>query len=76
MQSREYFYAVELKRYVVLYFLLGVVEHEFRARVPIALSDAAFTLGKLDWWACGWTILAPFIWLIGGWAITTYQRNK
>lgn len=50
MHSRDYFYEVELKRYVVLYFLLGVVEHEFRARVPIVLSDAAFTLGKLDWW--------------------------
>ena len=50
MHSRDYFYEVELKRYAVLYFLLGVVEHELRARVPAVLSDAAFTFGKLDWW--------------------------
>lgn len=50
MQPREVFYEVELRRYVVLYFLLGVVEHELRARVPIALSDYAFITGELDWW--------------------------
>lgn len=52
MYSRDEFYEVELGRYTVLYFLLGVVEHELRARVPIALSDYAYTSGKLDWWEC------------------------
>ena len=52
MYSRDNFYEVELGRYTVLYFLLGVVEHELRARIPIALSDYAYTSGKLDWWDC------------------------
>jgi hypothetical protein len=50
MHSRDKFYEEELGRYTVLYFLLGVVEHELRARIPIVLSDAAFTSGKLNWW--------------------------
>jgi hypothetical protein len=50
MQRRDIYYENELKRYTVLYFLLGVVEHELRARIPIALSDYAFTQGQLDWW--------------------------
>ncbi|MFM6940656.1 MAG: hypothetical protein ACKOXI_01590 [Candidatus Planktophila sp.] len=50
MYSRDNFYEIELGRYTALYFLLGVVEHELRARVPMALSDYAFTSGKLEWW--------------------------
>jgi hypothetical protein len=50
MQRREIYYEEELKRYTVLYFLLGVVEHELRARIPIAMSDYAYSRGIRDWW--------------------------
>lgn len=50
MEQPILFYEVELRRYTVLYFLLGVVEHELRKRIPIALSDYAYISGELDWW--------------------------
>jgi hypothetical protein len=50
MRARDIFYEDELRRYTVLYFLLGVLEHELRARIPIALSDYAYISGALDWW--------------------------
>lgn len=50
MEKREIYYEEELKRYTVLYFLLGVVEHEFRARIPTILSDYAYSRAIDNWW--------------------------
>ena len=43
------FYEFHLRRFVLLYFLLGVIERELRKRVVITLGAYAAELGYLEW---------------------------
>lgn len=43
------FYEFHLRRYVTLYFLIGLIERELRKRVVITLGAYAAELGYLEW---------------------------
>jgi hypothetical protein len=49
MVSDGVFYEFHLRRFVSLYFLIGVIERELRKRVVITLGDYAAELGYLEW---------------------------
>ncbi len=43
------FYEFHLRRFVTLYFLIGVIERELKSRVPITLGELAADSGYLEW---------------------------
>ena len=49
MVSDGVFYEFHLRRFVSLYFLIGILERELRKRVVITLSDLASEFGYLEW---------------------------
>jgi hypothetical protein len=49
MVSDGFFYEFHLRRFVSLYFLIGIIERELRKRVVITLGDYAAELGYLEW---------------------------
>ena len=49
MVSDGVFYEFHLRRFVSLYFLIGIIERELRKRVVITLSDLASEFGYLEW---------------------------
>ena len=49
MVSDGVFYEIHLRRFVSLYFLVGIIERELRKRVVITLGDYASEFGYLEW---------------------------
>ena len=49
MVSDGVFYEIHLRRFVSLYFLVGIIERELRKRVVITLGDFASEFGYLEW---------------------------
>jgi hypothetical protein len=49
MVSDGVFYEFHLRRFVTLYFLVGIIERELRTRVVITLGDLAAESGYLEW---------------------------
>ena len=43
------FYEFHLRRFVILYFLIGVIERELKSRVPMTLGELAADFGYLEW---------------------------
>ena len=43
------FYEFHLRRFVILYFLIGVIERELKSRVPVTLGELAADFGYLEW---------------------------